>query len=110
MMCDRLAILQKWTLVGIWFFTNIPEQDIYELVRIKWMPILGYPLKARRLMNSWYIFQFMHQDDIEQIMKIAWVWGHNFLLLYRWYVGFNPIHDMSKKKFVWVQFLGLPLE
>lgn len=79
-------------------------------VHSKWIHILSYLPKMSRFVNDWFSFHFLHQDDLQQIRQLPWVWGRNFLFLHNWYVGFNPLWNTLKKNFVQVKLPGLPLE
>lgn len=42
--------------------------------------------------------------------EIPWVRGRGVLILHKWYIGFDPIKENPKRKYIWVKLLGLPLE
>lgn len=109
-MWDCVISIQKRAPEGHWIFMEGSNMDIQEWVRLNWSLTLGYTLKVKDLMNSWFSFQFLHLDDVEKIFKRPWVNGRRYLQLHKWYVGFNPLLDTPINEIVWVKLPGLPLE
>lgn len=65
-------------------------------VRIQnnWSLILQYKSKVGVLLNGWFGFHFLKQEDAKKIMSSPWVHGHGFLSLQKWSVGFDPINEV----------------
>lgn len=108
-MWDFISSLQKHTLVRRWYFDKTKNRHV-GVVRLQWTWILDYPPKFCHLMNDWYKFHFMSQEDSTRILATPWVRGCSFLSLHNWYIGFNPMKETPKDHMIWVKLLGLPLE
>jgi len=76
----------------------------------KWKLMLGYMPTVVRILEGWYRFHFLSQEDLEKIIAIPWIHGKKFLTLHKWYIGYNPLRNTPSNKLVWVKLPGLPLE
>lgn len=86
------------------------KSDMQDWVKKQWYHILQYNPKVSLLMSGWFVIHFLHHNDVEHIRKSPWVSGRSFLKLHRWYVGFNPLSETSRNRYIWVKFSGLSLE
>ncbi len=51
-------------------------------VETKWKKLLGYMPSVLKLMNGWYNFHFMSQDNLNKINALPWIKGRGFLALH----------------------------
>lgn len=93
----------------MWIFAELSGQDMQNWSRQGWTPLLGYVSKINILMNAWFWIHFLQLEDTENIFRIPWVRGKQFLQLHKWYIGFNPSLDTPKNEIIWVKLPDLPL-
>lgn len=61
-------------------------------------------------MKEWYCFHFLNANDVEAIQNLPWVYGRSFLVLHRWYIGYDPLKNTPSNNLIWVKLPNLPLE
>jgi len=88
---DCVISLQKHALVGKWHFADMEDSDMHAWLHSKWHILLDYIPTIVRLLNGWYNFHFLCQEDLEKIKSVPWLKGSSFLTLYFLYIGFNPL-------------------
>lgn len=76
----------------------------------QWKLIIGYVPMIAGLLKEWYCFPFLKSSDLEAILKHQWVFNQSFLVLHRWYLGFNLLRNTPSDTFIWVKLPGLPLQ
>lgn len=76
----------------------------------KWNALLGYAPTIVRLMNNWYNFHFLKEQDLEIVFSLPWVHDKIFLALHKWYIGFNPLQSTPQNNYIWVKLPGLPIK
>lgn len=69
-------------------------------VETKWKSLLGYMPLVVQLMNGWYNFHFLSQDDLHKIKALPWIKGSGFLALHPWYIVFNPLKETPRNKLI----------
>lgn len=107
---DRIVSLQKHALVGRWHFPSMEDGQFRIWIGDNWNALLGYIPKIVRLMNNWYSFHFLKEQDLEIIFSLPWVHDKSFLALHKWYIGFNPLRSTPQNNYIWVKLLSLPIE
>jgi len=107
---DRITSLQKHSLAGRWYFSEIFDPDMRDSVEKKWKSMLGYMLTVVRLLKGWYSFNFLSQEDLEKIKSMPWLNGKIFSVLHHWCIGYNSLHNTLQNKLIWVKLLGFPIE
>lgn len=85
LLLDRISSLQKRALVGRWHFPSMEETQFRNWIMARWTPLLVYSPSIVRLMNDWFSFHFLREQDLEIIFSKPWVRDRNFLALYKWY-------------------------
>ena len=70
MLLDKVISLQKYALVGIWYFSDLLEEEMRDWVESKWKTLLDYAPMVSKLVNSWYNFHFLCQEDLEKILRL----------------------------------------
>lgn len=47
---------------------------------------------------------------MKKILSIPWVYEKIFLVLHKWYIGYNPRKNTPSNNLIWVKLLVLPIE
>lgn len=66
---DRINNMQNWALVGKWHFSKMDDSAM-RVLHSKWHVLLDYMPTVVRLLNGWYNFHFLCQEDLEKIQSI----------------------------------------
>lgn len=69
----RIVSLQKRALVGRWHFSSMEDGQFRIWIGDKWNALLRYIPTIVRLMNHWYNFHFLKEQDLEMILSLPWV-------------------------------------
>lgn len=62
------------------------------------------------MVNGWFRFDFVKEDDPNKIVSLPWLKGWWFLVLQHWKVGFDPVTEVPKRKIIWAKLPGFPIE
>ena len=97
---DLVSTLSMRSLVGKMELVKLSREDLLEWVRVQWKPFIQNIPRVLSLVNGWFIFHFMSEEDSKAVEERFWVHGKGSLVLSRWNVHFDPrTKDLEKRHF-----------
>ena len=87
---DLIPSLLLRALVGKMEFVQLSRANLLDWVREQWNPFIQNVPKVLALVNGWYLFHFLSEDDRKAIEKRYKVHGKGSLVLSIWNVHFDP--------------------
>jgi hypothetical protein len=87
---NGVAGLSKKSLVGNFFYIKMTKIGLKQWIRDFWKPRVGYCLRFSLLSNHLIFFHFFPEEDLLNILDVAWIIDKGVLILKRWMPGFNP--------------------
>lgn len=97
-------------LVGRIEHIKINYAMLNDWVKDYWKPILKYLPRFSFMVNGWIIFHLLSVADRQKIEQGIWIIGSGSLVLTRWYIGFNPLHERIRVCHLWVILRGYPIQ
>lgn len=63
------------------------------------------------LVNDYYLVNFTNEEDYNFVLfEGPWIILDHYLIVRKWFTGFNPSKDIITKVSTWVRFPGLPID
>jgi len=81
-----------------------------ECIQNTWSSLLGYRPKVSFMVNGWFRFHFLKEEDATNIVAFPSFKGRGFLVLQNWKVEFDIMMEVPKRKNIWAKLPGLPIE
>lgn len=106
---ENVVRLREHMLVGRWEFIKMNGIQMKEWTQKSGASLLGYRPNVSVIVNRWFGFHFLNEEDALKIAGLPWVKGRDFLALQHWKVGFDPVVESPKRKIIWANYPALPL-
>lgn len=106
---EKIQGLTDCALVGRMEHARVSYKMLKSWVFINWKPLLNYTPRFSFLVNGWIIFHLLSISDREILEEGLWIIVRGSLIFTRWHVGFNPLVERIRKRYLWVVLRGFPV-
>ena len=90
-------------------FVKLTRMKLLDWIHDQWKSFIQKILRVLTLVNSWFMFHFLSEEDRKVVEEWLWVFGKGSLVLSRWNVHFDPRMSTLAKRHLWVILPGFPL-
>lgn len=106
---DKVQCLVDCALIGRMEHVKVTAVTLKAWLHKTWKPLLGYTPRFSMLVNGWTIFHLLAIKDHVLVEDDIWLFEHGSIVLTHWHLGFNPLHEIIRKRHLWVILRGFPI-
>ena len=90
-------------------FVKLSRTELLDSIHEQWKSFIQKILRVLTLVNGWFMFHFLLEEDRKVVEEWLWVFGKGSLVLSQWNVHFDPRMSTLAKWHLQMIFPGLPL-